>query len=152
MYTLNEQQQAIVDRAKAIADDVVASNAVTADQEARFPRASLDALAADGFLGLTVPKEHGGMGEGLRTMCAVLDQLAQRCSSTAMIYKMHLCGVSTYAAAGDRMADVLRAVASGEHLSLSPGPRRGRAASSGLRSAGRAGTAPAWCCTPTSRS
>jgi len=117
MYALSEQQQAIVDRATTIADGVVAKDAMTADQEGRFPRASLDALAADGFFGLTVPKEYGGMGEGLRTMCAVLDRLAQRCPSTAMIYKMHLCGVSTYVAAGDRMADVLRAVAAGKHLS-----------------------------------
>lgn len=117
MYTLNEQQQSIVDRATGIADDVLARHATIADQEARFPRASLDALAADGFFGLTVPTEYGGMGQGVCTMCAVLDQLAQRCPSTAMVYEMHLCGVATYVAAGERMADVLRAVAEGEHLS-----------------------------------
>jgi len=117
VYALNEQQRAVVDRATSIADEVLAKNAVAADQEGRFPRASLDALASDGFYGLTVPKEYGGMGEGLRTMCAVLDQLAQRCPSTAMIYKMHLCAVSTYVASADRMADVLRAVAAGQHLS-----------------------------------
>lgn len=117
MYGLNEQQQAVVARARKIAEDVVAENATDADREARFPRASLDALAAEGFLGLTVPKAYGGMGEGLRTVCAVLDEVAQRCPSTAMIYKMHLCGVATYAAAGDRMARVLRSVAAGDHLS-----------------------------------
>lgn len=117
MYALNARQQAVVDRATKIADEVLAKEAVGTDQDARFPRASLDALAADGFLGLTLPEEYGGMGEGLRTMCAVLDQLAQRCPSTAMIYKMHLAAVSTYVAAGERMADVLRAVAAGKHLS-----------------------------------
>jgi isovaleryl-CoA dehydrogenase len=117
VYSLNEAQQAVVDRAVKIADDDVARDAVAVDREARFPRAALDALAADGFFGLTVPEEHGGMGEGLRTMCAVLDQIAQRCASTAMIYKMHLCGVASYVAAGERLADILRSVAEGRHLS-----------------------------------
>jgi alkylation response protein AidB-like acyl-CoA dehydrogenase len=114
---LNDEQQAVVDRAVAIADGVIAQNARATDGDARFPRESLDALAADGFLGLTVPAELGGMGEGLRTMCAVLDQIAQRCPSTAMVYKMHLAAVSTYLAAGERMADVLGKVAAGKHLS-----------------------------------
>jgi alkylation response protein AidB-like acyl-CoA dehydrogenase len=117
VYRLSESQQEVVDRATDIAEGVVAEHAQDVDAEARFPRESLDALAADGFLGLTVPREHGGMGEGLRTICAVLDRIAQRCPSTAMVYKMHLCGVSTYVAAGERMADTLRAVAAGEHLS-----------------------------------
>lgn len=50
-------------------------------------------------------------------MCAVLDEIAQRCPSTAMIYKMHLSGVAAYVASGKRMADTLRDVARGEHLS-----------------------------------
>lgn len=117
MYGLSREQQEIVGRAAAIADEVVAPLAIQTDAEARFPREALNALAEAGLYGLTVPKEHGGMGEGLRTMCAVLDEIAQRCPSTAMIFKMHLAAVSTYAAAGERMADTLRAVANGEHLS-----------------------------------
>jgi len=117
VYSLNEAQQAAVDRATTIADEVLAKHAIAADQEGRFPRESLDALATAGFFGLTVPSDRGGMGEGLRTMCATLDQLAQSCPSTAMIYKMHLCGVATYVACGDRMADILRLVAAGQHLS-----------------------------------
>ena len=117
MYRVTPDQQKIVDRAKNVADDVLAPNAERTDRDAAFPRASMDALAKAGLYGLTIPKEYGGMGEGLRTMCAVLDELAQRCASTAMIYKMHLCGVATYAARGERQADLLRKAAKGEHLS-----------------------------------
>jgi alkylation response protein AidB-like acyl-CoA dehydrogenase len=116
MYRLSAAQQQIVDRAKRIADEVIGPQAERSDREGAFPRASLDALARDGFYGLTIPKAHGGMGEGLRTMCAVLDEISQRCASTGMVYKMHLCGVATYVASGDRQADLLRRTAKGEHL------------------------------------
>lgn len=117
MYGLSADQQAIVDRATEVADEVLAPGAIDTDEKAVFPRASMNALAGAGLLGLTVPKEHGGMGEGLRTMCAVLDVVSQRCASTGMVYLMHLAGVSTYVAAGQRMAATSRAVAEGRHLS-----------------------------------
>jgi len=117
VYKLSTAQQEVVNRARKVADDVIAPNAIQTDQEARFPRASLDALARAGFYGLTIPKEFGGMGEGFRTLCAVLDEIGQRCPSTGMVYMMHLCGVSTYVAAADKMGDVLRAAAAGKHLS-----------------------------------
>src|SRR4030095_11927185 len=117
MYGLNSDQKVVVDKAAAISADVLASNAVVTDREARFPRASLAALANAGLYGLTIPKAHGGMGHGLRVMCAVLDEIAPRCPSTGRIYTMPLCGVSTYVASADKMSDVLRATAAGKHLS-----------------------------------
>ena len=47
----------------------------------------------------------------------VIDTLAQRCPSTAMVYLMHLCGVACYAAAPDKTASLLQAAAAGRHLS-----------------------------------
>jgi alkylation response protein AidB-like acyl-CoA dehydrogenase len=47
----------------------------------------------------------------------VLDALAQRCPSTAMVYLMHLCGIACYAAAPDKTAAPLKAAAAGRHLS-----------------------------------
>src|SRR5262249_50089930 len=65
---------------------------------------------------LNVPKEHGGLGQGTRTAAAVIETLAQRCPSTAMIYLMHLCGVACYAAAPENTAPLLAAAAAGRHL------------------------------------
>jgi alkylation response protein AidB-like acyl-CoA dehydrogenase len=83
------------------------------------------ALGQAGLLGLTVPEEFGGMGQGLRVAAAVLDQLAQRCASTAMVYLMHVCGVACYAAMPDRAAAELRAAAAGAHLSTLAWSERG---------------------------
>src|SRR5579862_8020768 len=98
MYKLNPDQQKIIETVRKVADEAIAPRAADTDRDAVFPRESLNALAAAGLFGLTVPREFGGMGEGLRTMTAVLDEIAQRCASTAMVYKMHLCGIACYAA------------------------------------------------------
>src|SRR5262245_37085941 len=117
MYRLNEHQRRIVADAAAVADAELAPRAAAVDRDAAFPRESLDALGARGLLGLNVPKEYGGLGEGPRTSAAVIEQIARRCPSTAMVYLMHLCGVACYAAAPEKMAAYLTAAAAGRHLS-----------------------------------
>jgi alkylation response protein AidB-like acyl-CoA dehydrogenase len=97
---------------------VLAPHAAENDTQARFPRESVDALAAQGFLGLTVPAEHGGSGEGPAAFAAVAEELAMHCGSTAMIYVMHIVATqaivsSTHLAA---RAAVLREITSGAHL------------------------------------
>jgi alkylation response protein AidB-like acyl-CoA dehydrogenase len=125
MYRLSPEQEAVVARAREIADHTVAPNATSVDAEEAFPHASFAALGDAGFLGLTVPAEYGGMGQGVRVACAVLDELAQRCPSTAMVYMMHLAGVACYTAAPERTAPLLRAAAKGEHLSTLAWSERG---------------------------
>ena len=117
MYRLNKDQQRIVDAAVAVADSDLAPRAAAVDRDATFPKEAIAALGARGLLGLNVPKEYGGHGEGLRTIAAVIDVAAQRCSSTAMVYLMHLCGIACYAAAPEKTASLLRAAAAGRHLS-----------------------------------
>ena len=117
MYRLTEAQTEIVQSAARIADERIAPHAAATDESARFPRQSVSALADAGLLGLTIPTEFGGMAQNLRTMAAVLDELAQRCGSTAMVYLMHMCGVACYIAAPDKTAPHLRAAAQGKHLS-----------------------------------
>ncbi len=117
MYHLDEKQQRIVSEAIAIAVAEIGPEAARIDRDAAFPEKAIAALAKAGFLGLTVPVALGGRGESLRTCAAVLDVIAQHCSSTAMIYLMHLCGVACYLAAPEKTEAELRAVAQGKHLS-----------------------------------
>src|SRR5262245_8793809 len=125
MYRLSEAQQTIVNKAAAVADQSIAKHAARVDRERTFPKESIAALGEAGLLGLTVPVESGGMGENLRTAAAVLDQVAQRCASTAMVYLMHLCGVGCYAAAPDKTVRQLQAAAMGSHLSTLAFSERG---------------------------
>lgn len=117
MYPLNEQQNALIGQVEKLADEVIGPQAAAADAEGKFPQASIDALAGAGFLGLTVPTEYGGMGEGIPTACGVLDAIAQRCASTAMVYLMHLCACACYTLRPAASDDCLRKAARGQHLS-----------------------------------
>src|SRR3954468_22666672 len=116
MYRLNESQQRIAGSVDAIAEKGVAPRAAAVDRDAAFPKESIAALGAAGLLGLNVPQAYGGLGQGLRTVAAVIDVLAQQCPSTAMVYLMHLCGIACYAAVPDKTAALLREAAAGRHL------------------------------------
>src|SRR5688572_6086285 len=117
MYRLNDEQSRIVADAAAVADAHIGPQAASVDQNAAFPRQSIAALGKRGLLGLTVPTTYGGLGQGVRTMAATLDAVAQRCPSTAMVYLMHLCGVACYTAAPDKTEPLLRDTAAVQHLS-----------------------------------
>src|SRR5436190_23613218 len=117
MYRLTEEQQRVVSEAAAIAAADIGPDAARVDREGVFPDRGISALGDGGLLGLTVPAALGGRGQGLRTSAAVLDVVGQQCSSTAMIYLMHLCGVACYLAAPAKTDAQLRAAARGKHLS-----------------------------------
>jgi alkylation response protein AidB-like acyl-CoA dehydrogenase len=117
MYRLNEQQTQILETVKKVADEVIAPHAKSVDGDGRFPSEAIEALGKAGLMGLTVPTEYGGLGQGHRMAVAALDEIAQRCASTGMVYLMHLCGVACYASRPDIAGDQLREAAEGRHLS-----------------------------------
>jgi alkylation response protein AidB-like acyl-CoA dehydrogenase len=116
MAPLNSSQVEIAERTRSIAVEGIAPYAEQTDDRSEFPSESMEALREAGLLGLLVAQEHGGMGEGLATMAAVIEEIAKACSSTALTYLVHLAAGAAYAAAEPPRDDLLRAVASGDHL------------------------------------
>ncbi|MBL9116342.1 MAG: acyl-CoA/acyl-ACP dehydrogenase [Verrucomicrobiaceae bacterium] len=116
MYSLSADQLTFVQKARELAQNVLATHAGDVDEKGRFPTESLAALAEAGFYGLLIPKELGGQGQSLRVLAAVVDELAQACASTAMIYMMHNSAVNCYLAEPEKFADVLKDAAMGRHL------------------------------------
>src|SRR6202035_4668730 len=64
------------------------------------------------------PTALGGKGEGPRAYAEVVEELAQVCASTAMIYVMHVTAGQAISASTTLQGkdDVLRAMAAGKHL------------------------------------
>lgn len=64
------------DAIAAVIDEVVRPGAAQTDKLGEFPRASIDALAGAGLLGLVSSAEVGGGGAGLADATVVVEQLA----------------------------------------------------------------------------
>jgi isovaleryl-CoA dehydrogenase len=87
---LTADQRGLKDLAENLAGAELAPRAEEIDKKGVFPRASLDGLKESGLWGLRVAKEHGGLGADLLSTCLVVEELAKKCASTAMCYKMHV--------------------------------------------------------------
>ena len=105
----------------------VQSAAIEVDRQARFPHEAVGLLAERGFFGLCVPQAVGGSDQAPNVFAAVVEQLAQVCASTAMVYVMHVVAaraiVESQTISG-RDA-LLREIAAGKHLTTLAFSERG---------------------------
>ena len=72
-----DRQLAVLRRARRVAD-VAARHADAVDAEARFPAEAVDAMKAEGLLGLMIPTEFGGGGAAIADVASVCGQIALR--------------------------------------------------------------------------
>ena len=109
----------------------IAARAAAVDGEGRFPRESVDELAAAGALAVAVPERFGGHGAGVIETAELIERVAGACASTAMVLVMHTVAMRTLAAGiGDDEPHglkhaVLEAAARGQHLSTLAYSERG---------------------------
>jgi alkylation response protein AidB-like acyl-CoA dehydrogenase len=113
--------------AEALGREVLGPLAAEIDEQARFPREALDALGREGLLGLTVPVELGGAGQGPRPFAAVVEELAMRCGSSAMVYVMHVAATQAISSSKTLIERevVLHEIAAGRHLTTLAFSERG---------------------------
>jgi alkylation response protein AidB-like acyl-CoA dehydrogenase len=125
---LTPRQREIVELAGRLADEF-AERAPDHDRDGSFPFENYERLREEGYLGLTVPEELGGMGAGLYDLILAQERLAAGDGSTALAVNMHVSPIgqlaSLWRASGDeRLADVLRRAADGRlvYASMSAEP------------------------------
>ncbi len=118
VYGIDSAAAALLSGAVARVKTIAERHAADVDAKGRFPEESVAALAKEGLLGLCVPKDKGGLGQGPGAFAAAVEELATACGSTAMVYVMHVTAAQPIAASttlGDKDA-LLRAIAAGTHL------------------------------------
>ena len=104
-----------LDTVDEIAEKVIAPSAREVDETARFPRASIDALAEAGVLGLVSATGVGGVGGGLPEAVIAVERIARACASSAMVVCMHYAATAVLETHGP--TDVREAIANGSHVS-----------------------------------
>ena len=87
----------IIERARAIADDVLLPAALATDASDLVPVASLDLLAREGFYGMDGPADAGGLDLDEATRQVVIETLASGCMSTTFIWIQHHSGLRAVA-------------------------------------------------------
>ncbi len=106
------------DTAAAVAQAHLGPRAAEIDRDGRWPAEGFEALGQAGLLGLMVPREMGGLEQGFVGLVAVVDELAQGCSATALCFGMHCVAskVLSVRATAEQGGRYLAPIARGEHV------------------------------------
>jgi len=89
--TTDARETAECDQLLARVDDYLRNEhpSIQIDQEQEIPRWVIDKLFALGVLGMTIPKEFGGLGMGITSYNRVLERIGFSCGSTAVLVSAH---------------------------------------------------------------
>lgn len=85
------REQAECDQLLARLDEYLTKEhpAIQIDQDQEIPRWVIDRLFQLGVLGMTIPKEYGGLGMGITSYNRVLERIGFSCGSTAVMVSAH---------------------------------------------------------------
>ena len=84
-YELTAEQQALKERARALAREVVEPRAAEVDRTEQYPWDNVEALRDAGFMGMTIPRAWGGSGRSFLDVTLVIEEMAQACGVTGRI-------------------------------------------------------------------
>jgi len=82
---LTSDQKAIQAAALKLAAEVIAPRAAEVDRTEAYPWDNVKALTDAGFMGMTIPKKHGGLGLSYFDVVLVVEAIARVCGVTARV-------------------------------------------------------------------
>ena len=91
-YRLTEDQAALRDAVRVLADERIASRAAEIDRTAEFPWDVKELLASHDILGLPFPEAYGGLGGELLTVCLAIEQISRACATSGLILAVQELG------------------------------------------------------------
>ena len=88
-FSLNEDQKAFIESARAFAEGALAPNAAKWDEESIFPKEALQQAGELGFMGMYTPEAAGGLGLGRLDASLIVEELSKGCTATAAFLTIH---------------------------------------------------------------
>jgi alkylation response protein AidB-like acyl-CoA dehydrogenase len=88
-FDLNEDQLAIRESVREFCAREFAPHAARWDVEGAVPRDAVARLAAQGYLGMAIPEEWGGLGWDSRTTTMVIEEMARVSAALAIMIAVH---------------------------------------------------------------
>jgi alkylation response protein AidB-like acyl-CoA dehydrogenase len=89
LHELSDEQQAIRDLARRVADERVAPHAAAWDREHRFPRELFAELGELGLMGVCVPEALGGAGADFLSYVLVIEELSRADAGVGVTLAVH---------------------------------------------------------------
>ncbi|NUN50723.1 MAG: acyl-CoA dehydrogenase family protein [Candidatus Brocadiae bacterium] len=78
--------------ARKIADEVVRPLAKKYDDLQQYPWEIKEAMAKAGLMSVWLPKEYGGAGAGVGSLCVVVEELSRACGGVGVAYAVNALG------------------------------------------------------------
>ena len=117
-YFLNEDQKAVRDLARKIAEERVVPVRAELDEKEEFPWGPLKYLADVGLFGVYIPEEYGGLGYGSFENCLAIEEISRACIGVSVSFAAS--GLGSYPillfASEEQKKKYLPDVASGKKL------------------------------------
>lgn len=116
---LTPEQEAFRDEVDAFARERIAPLAAEIDGSGRFPRAIVSEMASRGLLGMTVPREHGGLGRDYLSYVLAIEAIAHASATAAVIAAVNnslVAEVVSRFGSGPQRDTWLRRIASGDAI------------------------------------
>jgi butyryl-CoA dehydrogenase len=118
-FPISQEDQMVIDMARAFARDEVMPLAEKIDKEHYFPQELIPKMGALGFMGAFVPAVYGGAELSQFAYCCIIEELAAACASTSIIVSAHnslcLTPIIDYASEAQKQT-YLPKLASGEWI------------------------------------
>src|ERR1043165_9966191 len=113
---LTDVQQSILDTVREFVDKEIIPHAQHLEHGDVYPADIVDGMREMGLFGLTIPEDHGGLGESLLTYAMVVEQLSRGWMSVSGIVNTHLIVAYVIAQHGspEQKASVLPRMAAGD--------------------------------------
>jgi alkylation response protein AidB-like acyl-CoA dehydrogenase len=88
-FNLPEELVGFRDVTRAFAEEKIAPNARKWDESKWIPDEVIAEMGRVGLLGVPIPEEYGGSGQGLLGMTVVVEEIARWCGGTALFVAAH---------------------------------------------------------------
>ena len=90
-FKLTKQEENLTKRARELGRKKFLNRAFKYDDEAVFPIENYKDLYKEGFLGICIPKNQGGLGADFRGYALTAAEIGRYCGATALTWNMHVC-------------------------------------------------------------
>ena len=117
-YFLTEEQIALRDLVRKIADEKVRPIAAQLDREGTFSWDLVKVFAEAGLYGVVIPEEYGGTGQGVFELAIVSEELAKACAGVTLAVAASALGMFPISISGteEQRRRYLPELAEGKHL------------------------------------